>query len=204
MDAVFACGNRLTVARLERLHREARSEKAFRVSDRIRGVLLSLRGHTSPQIARILGVNRTTVPLWISQWNRGGMNALLEGFRTGRPACLSSNQLQNLHDIIESGPVAYGLECGVWTSPIVAKVIEEEFSISYHPGHVRKILHRLGLSVQRPTYRLANADPKEKNRWIRYTYPTLKKTPTPKAQQSSTKTKQVSANHRPSTKRGRR
>ncbi|HEY9170900.1 MAG TPA: winged helix-turn-helix domain-containing protein, partial [Verrucomicrobiae bacterium] len=45
----------------------------------------------------------------------------------------------------------------------------------YHPGHVRKLLHRLGCSVQRPTPRLVQADPKAQNKWIRYTYPNLKK-----------------------------
>jgi hypothetical protein len=54
-------------------------------------------------------------------------------------------------------------------------VIHEEFGVDYHPGHVRKLLHRLGCSVQRPTTRLVQADPKAQNKWIRYTYPNLKK-----------------------------
>jgi hypothetical protein len=37
--------------------------------------------------------------------------------------------------------VAYGLDNGVWTSPMIAWVMEEEFGIKYHPGHVRKLLH---------------------------------------------------------------
>jgi transposase len=63
----------------------------------------------------------------------------------------------------------------------LASVIQEEFGVGYHPGHVRKLLHRLGCSVQRPTTRLVQAEPKAQNKWIRYTYPNLKKTPKPKA-----------------------
>ena len=63
----------------------------------------------------------------------------------------------------------------------MADVLREEFGIEYHPGHVRKLLHRLGCSVQRPTTRLVQADPVKQNKWIRYTYPNLKKTPGPKA-----------------------
>jgi len=163
------------------LYKDARSEKAYRVAERIRAVSLSIRKHKAPEIAELLGMSRGTIPLWIAQWNKGGVDSLLEGFRSGRPRELSEEQLNILHDIIESGPVAYGLDCGVWTSPIVTQLIEDEFSVLYHPGHVRKILHKLGLSVQRPTYMLANADPKEKNRWIRYAYPSLKKTPVQKA-----------------------
>jgi transposase len=196
-------GNYRTITRLERLYREARADKAYRVADRIRAVSLSIRKHTAPEIAQFLGMSRGTVPPWIAQWNNGGINALLEGFRSGRPRELSEEQLTTLHDIIESGPIAYGLDCGVWTSPIVTRIIEDEFSVVYHPGHVRKVLHKLGFSVQRPTYALANADPKEKNRWIRYTYPSLKKKPVRKALQSSMKTKQASGNPQPSIKRGR-
>jgi transposase len=203
MNPVFAGGNHKTVAQLERLHREARAEKAPRVAERIRAISLSIRRYTAPEIAEILGVSRTTVPLWIAQWNAGGVDSLLEGFRSGRPCELSEEQMTILYDIIESGPAAYGLDCGVWTSPIVTRLIEDEFLIVYHPGHVRKLLHKLGFSVQRPTYKLANADTKERNRWIRYTYPKLKKTPARKALQSFMKTKQASGNPQPSTKRGR-
>ena len=62
---------------------------------------------------------------------------------------------------------------------ILADVIQEEFGVYYHPGHVRKLLHRLGCSVQRPTTRLVQADPRKQDRWIRYTYANLKKTPKP-------------------------
>jgi hypothetical protein len=30
--------------------------------------------------------------------------------------------------------MAYGLDNGVWTSPMIAWVIEEEFGVTYHPG----------------------------------------------------------------------
>ncbi|HDH06009.1 MAG TPA: winged helix-turn-helix domain-containing protein, partial [Nitrospirae bacterium] len=58
-----------------------------------------------------------------------------------------------------------------------AQIIEEEFAVHYHPGHVRKLLKEMGFSVQRPTTKLMQADPKKQNKWIRYTYPNLKKKP---------------------------
>jgi len=85
-----------------------------------------------------------------------------------------------LRDIVESGPVAYGLQTGVWTSPIIAQLIAEEFDVHYHPGHVRKLLGQIGCSVQRPRAKLMQADPVKQHRWTRYTYPNLKKKPAPK------------------------
>jgi transposase len=109
------------------------------------------------------------------------MLGLLEGHRSGRRPKLTEEDRQRLFDIVDSGPVAYGLQTGVWTSPIIAEVINEEFDVSYHPGHVRRLLRNIGLSVQRPTTKLAAADPKKQNKWIRYTQPNLKKKPEKKA-----------------------
>ena len=89
-------------------------------------------------------------------------------------------QREQLQDILDSGPVAYGLETGIWTSPVISRVIGDEFNRHYHPGHVRKLLKELGYSVQRPTTRLVQADPDRKIRWVRYTYPRLKKKPAAK------------------------
>jgi len=75
---------------------------------------------------------------------------------------------------------------------MVARVIEEEFSITYHPAHVSRILHDLGFSVQRPRKTLAQADQNLQSRWIRYKYPGPKKKPGAKERSSSSKTKQAS------------
>ena len=107
-----------------------------------------------------------------------GVDGLLEGYRSGRPSELTQKQQQQLVDILDSGPVAYGLDSGIWTSPMIAWVIEEEFGVQYHPGHVRKLLHAWGFSVQRPRRVLARADAVAQDRWHRRTYPALKKKPT--------------------------
>jgi transposase len=174
---VFAKGDQRTVKRLLALRRQAQADKAPRVVLRIQGVLMSLDGCSTGQIAQRLKVHRSGVPVWIKQWNDHGEAGLWEGHRSGRPAELNAQQRERLCDLLDSGPVAYGLETGIWTSPLVAGVIREEFDCAYHPGHVRKLLRQLGYSVQRPTTRLVQADLQQKRKWIRYTYPNLKKTP---------------------------
>lgn len=100
---------------------------------------------------------------------------MLEGHRSGRPTALSRQDRERLCDILDSGPVAYGLETGIWTSPLVRHVIEKEFGLQYHTGHVRKLLRQLGYSVQRPTTRLVQANVEQHRKWVGYTYPNLKK-----------------------------
>lgn len=175
--ATFAKGNRKTVQALIHARKQAHADKAPRVALRIQAMILSLGKHGPTDIARLLRVPRSCVHEWINAWNEYRMLGLLEGHRSGRRPRLTEENKERLFDIVDSGPVAYGLQTGVWTSPIIAKVIAEEFDINYHPGHVRRLLKNIGLSVQRPTTRLAAADPKKQNKWIRYTQPNLKKKP---------------------------
>lgn len=177
MRPVFARGNSQTARRVLQLRKEASKGGEPRVAQRFHAIALSIEGYTTTEIAESLKVHRSSVPLWIEQWNREREQGLLEGHRSGRPGELTARQKEHLQDILDSGPVAYGLETGIWTSPIIRRVITEEFKVDYHAGHVRKLLARLGYSLQRPTTRLVQADPEEKSRWVRYTYPRLKKKP---------------------------
>lgn len=175
MRPTFAKGNRTAVSKLLELRRQAQKDKEPRVVLRIQGILMSLDGQTTGEIANHLKVHRSTVPLWIDHWNRHGQKGLWEGHRSGRPRGLSPEERETLCDILDSGPAAYDLETGIWTSPLVCQVIEEEFGQQYHPGHVRKLLQQLGHSLQRPTTRLVQADVRQQRKWVRYTHPNLKK-----------------------------
>jgi len=159
------------------LKKQAETEGADRVARRIHAVLLNHDGYTSGQIVKLLRSPRSRISEWLSNYEQYGYEGLLEGYRPGRPGALTAGQKEILADIIDSGPVAYGFLSGVWTSLMITRVIRDEFAIRYHPGHVRRLLHQLGFSVQRPRRKLARADAHKQDRWHRYTYPNLKKTP---------------------------
>jgi putative transposase len=173
----FARGNSRTLQRLKTLRQEAPSDKAPRVALRLPAIRLSVQGQTTGQIAQGLQVDRTRVHAWMGAGNQSGDAGLLEGHRSGRPAPLSPAQREHLEDILDSGPVAHGLNTGVGTSPLITPSIAEEFDVRYHPGPVRHLLKRWTFSVPRPKTRLVQADPQKQNRWIRYPHPKLKKRP---------------------------
>lgn len=203
MRPVFAQGNSQTAQLLLQLRKEAIKDQEPRVAQRFHAIALSIEGHTTSQIAQVLKIHRSSVPLWIEHWNQQREQGLLEGHRCGRPASLTDAQREQLQDILDSGPVAYGLETGIWTSPVISRVIADEFARQYHPGHVRKLLKQLGYSVQRPTTRLVQADPIRKKRWVRYTYPRLKKKPGVKGRSLSLRTRRRSGRRPPCTPPGR-
>jgi len=94
---------------------------------------------------------------------------------------LSRAQLEQLRALLEQSPAAHGFDRLGWTLPMatllimVTLLIEEQFEISYHPDHVGKILHQLGLSVQRPQVRGIKRDDVAVANWVLEVYPALKK-----------------------------
>jgi len=67
---------------LDGLHRTGRSH---RVRQRAHAVLLSAQGYTLDQSADILRVDRDAVSRTLDRWEEGGVPALEEGARPGRP-----------------------------------------------------------------------------------------------------------------------
>lgn len=163
------------------MQREAAVDGAYRVSTRIRAVLLNHKERTSGEIAWALGTHRSKVSEWLKIYAEYGVDGLMEGQRSGRPSHLSDLNKILLCDIIDSGPIAYGYVSGIWTSIRVADVIFQEFGIQYHPGHVRKLLQDFGFSVQSPKRVLARADEEKQAKWVGETYPSIKKKPAQRA-----------------------
>jgi transposase len=202
MRAIKIHGTVKKVQRLVTLSKEAVRDGAYRVAARLHAIVLNMEGKTAPEIADILKVHRSKVSIWLRNWEQNGMEGILEGHRPGRPPAMSDGQRQELADILDSGPVAYGFTSGVWTSPMVARVIREEFSMTYNPAHVSRILHDIGFSVQRPKKTLAKADKVIQSRWVRYKYPSIKKKPGAKKRRFSSKTKPASGKTLPSIGHG--
>jgi transposase len=166
-----------TYDKLRRLKKEAEADGAHRVAKRLHAITLDHEGLSSGDIAELLDAARSKVSQWLSDYERFGYEALLEGQRPGRPGQLTRQQQVQLEDIIDSGPQAWGFLSGVWSAPMVGRIISEEFGIGYTARHVRRLLHEWGFSVQRPRRKLMRANPREQNRWRRHTYPRLKKKP---------------------------
>ena len=75
------------------------------------------------------------------------------------------------------GAIAHGYPTELWTLSRVGEVIEATTGVSYHPGHVWKVLHQMGWSRQRPARRAAERDEAAIERWVAEDWPRIKKTP---------------------------
>jgi len=141
------------------------------------------------EVARRLHVCRQTVSRWMDEFRDGGREALQKAGRAGRKPELTEADRQRLEDLLLQGPEKLGYETPLWTCARVAHLIEDEFGVAYHRGHVWKILDDLGWSCQRPVGRARERNEDEIRRWRRMRWPAIKKKPSRKGVRSSSSTK---------------
>jgi len=149
-------------------------------------------GHPQADVARFQQVSRQSVSRWYASWRQGGLTALKKAPRTGRPPQLTPAQLRRVEQALLKGARANGYTTELWTLQRVAEVIGRITGVQYHPGHVWKILRKLGWTRQRPARRAAERDQEAIETWVRERWPELKKTPDEIAPGSSSRTRAAS------------
>jgi transposase len=142
---------------------------------RMRAASLLAKGVSQSEVARRVGAHRQSVSKWAAELQSKGRAGLRKAGRAGRKPRLSAEQIKQVERGLKRGPQALGYETSLWTANRVVHLIEQECGVSYHPGHVWKILRRLGWSCQRPAGRALERDEKAIQRWKKERWPELKK-----------------------------
>src|SRR5579872_3571247 len=80
-------------------------------------------------IAVALDVSEGAVSQWLKAFRLGGLKALSDAPRSGRPSRLTAAQKSLIPDFLWHGAEAYGFRGEVWTCPRVAAVLAEELGV---------------------------------------------------------------------------
>jgi transposase len=158
---------------------------------RLRAAKLLGRGIAEAEVARRVGVHRQSVNRWAKQLAEHGAEGLKHPGRAGRKARLGPSDLKRIERSLKRGPEALGYHTSLWTTERVAELIEKECGVRYHPGHVWRILRRLGWSCQRPAGRALERDERAIRHWKKVRWPEVKKTLRKKGERSSSSTRAV-------------
>ena len=132
-------------------------------------------GVNQSEVARRVNVARQTVARWAQECRSKGKRALKKAGRAGRKPRLKDKERKRLVERLLEGPERLGYETPLWTCPRVADLIEQEFAVRYHEGHVWKILVGLGWSPQRPEGRARERNEEQVRQWKKQVWPGLKK-----------------------------
>lgn len=142
---------------------------------RLRAVVLLRDGKSNTEVARLIGVDVSSVKRWKRAAAEGGSEALAAKPNRGRPPRLTPEQKQELAQIVRAGPLAAGFRNNLWTCRRVAQVIRERFGVQYHRDHVGRVLHALGFTQQKPQRRATQRDEAAIERWRKRDWQRIKK-----------------------------
>ena len=169
---------------------------------RQRAARMFARGELQAVVARALRVSRESVSRWYEAWQRGGAAALQGAGRAGRKPRLSEAQLAHVDQALREGARAHGFATDLWTLPRVATVIERRTGVTYHPGHVWRVLRALGWTLQRPATQARERNAATIRAWVAHRWPAVKNTPAAGGPGFSSTTRVASRSGRRSAGRG--
>ena len=134
------------------------------------------RGEPVSLVARTHHVPLRTIFGWLARYRQGGWHALQEGRRSGRPRKVSAETMQWLYQAITLGdPRQYQLAFCLWTLGIVRLVLKKEQGVELSKSAVCRLLQQMGLTPQRPIYRSCKQDPQELGKYLKRTFPQLRR-----------------------------
>jgi transposase len=146
------------VMRLALQQEIARSEES-RYDHRLHGLLLVTAGQSCRQVAELFGENGTTVQRWVRRFEQGGLEALREGERSGRPSVLDAGQWRKLQGDLRKTPRDLGIPATLWDGPVLSEHLRRHYGVRLGVRQCQRLFRRMGFRLRKPRPQVAQADP---------------------------------------------
>lgn len=115
----------------------------WRETRRLRAWTFHQQGWSQSEIARELGVSQGAVSQWFRQVrDAGNVEALHRHPAPGKRALLTDDQFAQIPELIDRGAESFGFQGSRWTTKRVAIALKQVFGVTYHPGHVSRLLQK--------------------------------------------------------------
>jgi transposase len=127
--------------------------------DRCQAVLMAHRGRKRKAIAQDLGGHRTTVRLWLKQYQEQGLTGLQMQWAPGQPGRIPETLAPTIQAWVKAGPQRCGLDRANWTYEELATYLYQTTGIEVKRTAMRVFCQRHDIRPSRPTYRSRRGDP---------------------------------------------
>jgi transposase len=130
------------------------------------------RGEAAATVARVHGIAVSNVFRWLSWVDAKGISGLREDARSGRPSKVDPTVMQWLYKVLTGGsPRQFYFEFALWTLAIVRSLLMDEKGIELNKSTIWRLMKKMGLSPQVPTYRSYRQNPKKVKYYLNQRYP---------------------------------
>ena len=133
-----------------------RRDLAPRVRERLEMVKATALGYALAEVARWSGRSERTVGRWLAAFAGGGVAAVADAPRAGRPPRADVAYLAALERAADTPPRALGLLFDAWTSDRLSAYLAETTGVRIAPGWVRALLARRRYRTGRPKHTLGH------------------------------------------------
>ncbi|MEW8418376.1 MAG: IS630 family transposase, partial [Candidatus Thiodiazotropha endolucinida] len=135
-----------------------------------------LDGESPTEVIRSYGLSDRAIYPWLRKAKQEGLESLKSQPRLGRDRTLSEEEEQEVARWVISGdPRQYGFDFGLWTRQIIADLIEHRLGVSLSLNSVGRLLHRQGITPQKPLRRAYERDEAVVQAWVDNEYPKIQK-----------------------------
>lgn len=124
-----------------------RSEES-RYDHRLHALLLLTMGHSCREVAMLFGEDDTTVQRWVHRFEQGGLQALREGSRPGRPRSLDATQWRELQADLCRSPRDAGLGADAWDGVNLSEHLRRRFGVRLGVRQCQRIFRQMGFRAQ--------------------------------------------------------
>ena len=114
------------------------------VGIKIAALLLTLEGQRPGWIAKVLGLTRQSLNLWMHKVNQENVNSLKLVKRPGRPARLTPQVFRKSEEHLEQPPENFGLNRARWDAPTLVVHLKAQFGIHLKVRQAQSWMHQLG------------------------------------------------------------
>lgn len=107
---------------------------------RAHAIILSSKGYSINTLSDIFDVDRDTISIWMNSWEDGGINALFDEHRSGRPKLINDEQENSIEAIIKENPRS---------AKKILDNIKKKLNLTISLSTLKRIVKKIGFSWKR-------------------------------------------------------
>ena len=93
------------------------------------------------------------------RFEEGGLDALREGERAGRPRTLDARQWRGLQGDLRKTPRDFGLPATMWDGPVLSEHLRRRYAVDLGVRQCQRLFRQMDFRLRKPRRQVAQSDP---------------------------------------------